>query len=75
MFCSATSCRNIHYQVHEVKGEKGETVVEAICQLVKKKLEQYLARSKIVVYSSSIEQTVEIREALRCPIYYCSVDD
>ena len=75
MFCSATSCRNIHYRVHEVEGEKGETVVEAICQLVKKKLEQYPARSKIVVYSSSVEQTVEIGEALGCPIYHRSVDD
>jgi superfamily II DNA helicase RecQ len=61
--------------VHEVEGEKGETVVEAICQLVKKKLEQYLARSKIVVYGGSVEQTVEIEEALGCPIYYRSVDD
>ena len=61
--------------MHEVEREKGEIVVEAICLLVKKKLEQYLARSKIMVYSSSVEQTVEIGEALRCPIYHRSVDD
>jgi hypothetical protein len=75
MFHSATSRQNIHYRVHEVKREKGETVVEAICQLVKKKLEQYLACSKIVVYGSSVEQTVEIGEALGCPIYHRSVND
>jgi hypothetical protein len=75
MFCSITSCQNIYYQVHKVKGEKGETVVEAIYQLVKKKLKQYLARSKIVVYNSSVEQTIKIKEALRCPIYYCSVNN
>jgi len=45
-------------------------MVEAICQLVKRKLEQYLAPSKVVVYSRSVEQTVAIREALGCPIYH-----
>jgi len=75
MFRSATSCRNIHYRVHEVEGEKGEAVVEAICRLVKKKLEQYPGPSKIVVYSGSVEQTVAIREALGCPIYHRNVDD
>jgi hypothetical protein len=43
--------------------------------LVKRKLEQYLAPSKIVVYGGRIEQTVAIGEALECPIYYYSVDD
>jgi hypothetical protein len=61
--------------VHKVEGEKRETVVEAICRLVEKKLEQYLALNKIVVYSRSVEQTIEIREALGCPIYHCNVDD
>jgi hypothetical protein len=61
--------------VHKVKREKGETVIAAICQLVKKKLEQYLVPNKIVVYSSSIEQTVEIRKALKCLIYYCNVNN
>src|SRR5271156_5575535 len=75
MFQSPTSRRNIHYQVHEVEGEKGETVVEAICRLVEKKLEQYPAPNKIVVYGGSVEQTVEIGEALGCPIYHRNVDD
>ena len=43
--------------------------------MVEKKLEQYLAPSKIVVYSRSVEQTVAIGEALECPIYYRNVDD
>jgi hypothetical protein len=43
--------------------------------LVKRKLEQYPAPSKIVVYSRSVEQIVAIREALECPIYYHSIDD
>ena len=72
MFRGPTTRRNIRYQVHEVEGE---TVVEAICGLVKQKLEQYPAPSKIVVYGGSVEQTVEIGEALGCPIYYCNVDD
>jgi hypothetical protein len=31
MFCGPTTRRNIQYQVQEVEGEEGETVVEAIC--------------------------------------------
>jgi superfamily II DNA helicase RecQ len=69
---SPTTRRNIRYQVHEVEGDG---VVEAICQLVEKKLEQYPAPSKIVVYGGSVEQTEEIGEALGCPIYHRSVDD
>jgi hypothetical protein len=58
-----------------VRKIEGETVVEAIRQLVEKKLEQYLAPSKIFVYSGSVEQNIEIREALECLIYHHSVDD
>jgi hypothetical protein len=61
--------------VHKVKEGKGETVVEGICQLVERKLKQYLAPSKIIVYSRSVAQTVAIEEAIECPIYYCNVDD
>ena len=38
-------------------------------------MEQYLAPSKIVVYGSSVKQTIEVGEALDCPIYHRSVDD
>jgi superfamily II DNA helicase RecQ len=74
-FRGPTTRQNIRYQVQEVKGEQGKRVVEAICQLVNQKLEQYPAPSKIIVYGSSVEQTVEIGEALECPIYHRSVDD
>jgi len=43
--------------------------------LVAEKLEKYTAPSKIVIYSSSVEQTIKIGEALGCPIYHCNVDD
>ena len=72
IFHGPTTRRNIRYQVHEVEGDG---VVEAICQLVEKKLEQYLAPSKIVVYGGSVEQMVAIGEALGCPIYHYSIDD
>ena len=49
--------------------------MEAICRLVERKLEEYLAPSKIVVYRGSVEQTKEIREALGCPIYHRNVND
>ena len=49
--------------------------MDAICQLVTQKLEQYPAPSKIVVYGGSVEQTIAIGEALGCPIYHRGVDD
>ena len=70
-FRGPTTYRNIRYQVHEVEGD----TIEAICQLVEEKLEQYTTPSKIIVYSGSVEQTIEIGEALECPIYHRSVDD
>ena len=71
MFCRCTSCQNIQYQVHEVKEE---TIVKAISQLVIEKLEQYIASSKIVVYSGSVDQTIKVGEALGCLIYYYNID-
>src|SRR5450432_3502659 len=71
MFRSPTTCRNIRYQVQEDEGD----VIEVIYQLVKTKLEEYIAPSKIVIYSGSIEQTIEIGEALECPVYYYNIDD
>lgn len=71
MFRGPTTRRNIRYQVHEVEGD----TIEAIYQLVEEKLRQYTAPSKIIVYGSSVEQTIAIGEALECPIYYRSVDD
>jgi len=57
--------------VQEVEGD----TIKAIGQLVEEKLEQYAAPSKIIVYSSSVKQTIAIKEALECPIYYCNIDD
>ena len=71
MFYSPTSRQNIQYQVHKVEGD----TIKAICRLVEEKLEKYAAPSKIIVYSGSVEQTIEIGEALGCPIYHYSVDD
>lgn len=71
MFRGPTTRRNIRYQVHEVE----ETVVEAICRLVKQKLEQYPSPGKIIIYGGSVDQTVGIGEALGCPIYHRNVDD
>jgi len=55
--------------VQEVE-EDIEGIVEAICWLVKEKLEQYPNPNKIVIYKGSIKQTVEIEEVLQCLIYY-----
>ena len=71
IFRGPTTRRNIRYQVQEVEGE----TIEAICQLVAEKLEQYPAPSKIVVYGGSVKQTIKIGEALECPIYHRNVDD
>jgi len=71
IFRGPTTRQNIRYQVQEVD----EPVIEAIHRLVSEKLEQYPAPSKIVVYGSSVERTIEIGEALGCPIYHRNVDD
>jgi superfamily II DNA helicase RecQ len=57
--------------VQEVEGD----TIEAICQLVAEKLEKYTAPSKIIIYSGSVERTIEIGEALGCLIYHRGVDD
>ena len=57
--------------MHEVEGD----TIKAICRLVKEKLEKYVALSKIIVYSGSVERTIEIGEALGCLIYHYSVDN
>ena len=49
--------------------------IKAICWLVEEKLEKYVAPSKIIVYSGSVEWTIEIGEAIGCPIYHRSVDN
>src|SRR5208283_4211107 len=51
-FRGPTTRGNIQYQVQEVEGD----IIEAVCQLVKEKLEQYAAPSKIIVYGGSVEQ-------------------
>lgn len=71
MFYGPTTYQNIQYQVYEADRD----TIQAICKLVKKKLEQYLVLGKIVVYGGSVEQTIEIGKALRCPIYYHGIDD
>ena len=71
MFRGPTTRRNIRYQVEEVEGD----IVERVRQLVEEKSEQYAAPSKIVIYGGSVEQTIEIGEALGCPIYHRKVDD
>jgi superfamily II DNA helicase RecQ len=42
---------------------------------VEEKLEKYAAPSKIIVYGGSIERTIEIGEAIGCPIYHRGVDN
>ena len=59
--------------MHEVEEEKGETVVEAICQLVGKKLKQCPAPSKVIVYGGSVAQREDIGEALGCPTLFSRI--
>jgi RecQ family ATP-dependent DNA helicase len=71
MFRAATTRKNIQYQVQE-SGEESD--VDAVCQLVTEKLEQYPAPGKIIVYSSRVTQAEELAEALDCPVYHRNVD-
>lgn len=70
-FCRCTSCPNIVYLVEEYNNVVELT--KAIQQLVAKKLEEYVALAKIVVYSSSIETTKALRDTLDCYVYYKEV--
>jgi hypothetical protein len=47
--------------------------IEAVCQLVAEKLEQYLSLAKIIMYSSSINTIKELGGALNCHMYYVDV--
>ncbi|OBT73267.1 hypothetical protein VF21_08461 [Pseudogymnoascus sp. 05NY08] len=63
-FQGPTTQPNIAYSVHEYANESNE--IEAICQLVGDKLEQYTAPAKIIMYGGSIKQTQELSKALGC---------
>jgi len=70
-FCTCTSRPNIAYSVVEYSSVVEQT--EAVCHLVAKKLEQYPAPAKIIVYSSSIDTIKELGSALNCHTYYTDV--
>jgi superfamily II DNA helicase RecQ len=70
-FRGCTSHPNIAYSVVEYSSVIEQT--EAVCHLVAKKLEQYLAPAKIIVYSSSIETIQELGGALDCHMYYADI--
>jgi len=64
-----TTRANIAYSVVEYDNEQEE----AVQQLVVRKLDEYAAPAKIVVYSSSIETTKALRDVLDCHAYYREV--
>ncbi|KAK5279583.1 ATP-dependent DNA helicase sgs1, partial [Exophiala xenobiotica] len=76
MFRSSTSRPNIAYSVVEYEeDESGQGNIRAVDQLVQKKLEEYPAPAKIIIYSSSIATTQEVSRALDCHAYYRDVGD
>ena len=70
-FRSCISRPNIVYSVVEYSSVVKQE--EAVCYLVAKKLEQYLALAKVIVYSSSIETIKELGGTLDCYMYYTDV--
>ena len=50
-------------------------MVEAVQELVCKKLEQYTAPAKIIIYGGSIEQTEDLAITLGMPAYHRHVND
>ena len=76
MFRAPTSRPNIAYSVAEYdEDEFGRGDIAAVCRLVEKKLEEYPAPAKIIIYSSSIVTTQEVSNALGCHAYYRDVGD
>jgi superfamily II DNA helicase RecQ len=70
-FRAATTQPKIEYSVQEYEGRE----IEAVGQLVEEKCKQYPAPAKIIIYSSTIEGTKQLREKLGCHAYYRAVDD
>ena len=71
IFRALTSRPNIAYSVVEYEEDelkRGDIV--AVYQLVKAKLEEYPAPAKIIIYSSSIATTQEVRSVLHYYAYY-----
>jgi len=76
IFRSLTSRPNIIYSVVEYKEDefrRGD--IAAVYKLVDNKLEEYPALAKIIIYSSSIITTQEVRRTLGCYAYYRDVGD
>jgi hypothetical protein len=59
------------YSVVEHLAETEESTF--VQELVARKLQQYLALAKIIIYSSSIDGIEEIGAKLGCHIYYANV--
>lgn len=70
-FRAATTRPKIVYSVQEYEGRE----IEAVGQLVEEKCKQYPAPAKIIIYSSTIEGTKQLREKLGCHAYYRAVGD
>ena len=66
-----TTRPNIAYSVFE--HEEGIDQIDAVGQLIKRKLKQYPAPAKIIIYSSSISTIKEMGEQLGYPMYYADV--
>ncbi|KAH8800926.1 P-loop containing nucleoside triphosphate hydrolase protein [Xylogone sp. PMI_703] len=74
IFRASTTRPNIAYSVMEYPVDE-EGQVEAACQLVRTKIEEYPAPAKIIVYSSSIPTTTRLGTGLDCHMYYRDVGD
>lgn len=76
IFRDTTTRPKIAYSVLEFPvDEEGQGEIEAACQLVQRKMEEYPAPAKIIIYSSSITTTKELGAALDCHMYYRDVGD
>jgi hypothetical protein len=62
---------NIMYSVFKHNLDKNRT--NTVCQLIQRKLAQYLAPAKIIVYNRTIKQTTKLSQALDCHKYYRKV--
>lgn len=88
-FRSRTSRANVQYRVRKVeatvsedvfgwegtdRGGFNQAIQEEVLDLVKRKLIEYPAPSKIVIYSSSVVGADKLGEALGCEVYHRTVD-
>jgi hypothetical protein len=73
MFQALITCANITYSVFKHNLDKDKANIT--CQLIQRKLAQYLAPAKIIIYNRTIKQTTKLSQVLDYHKYYHKISN